>query len=125
LRENKDYMKLRAPVSALLLAFSDSALATENPSAAIAPDDNQAAAKSIGVARMLADGTVLVGVPAPGGGGRAQAVLRLMPGDTQYQPLLDHIGGLKPGETKPIPPWPDPPAAPNTDGAPAAVPPGR
>jgi hypothetical protein len=72
---------------------------------------------------MLADGSIMVGVPGPGSGERAQAVLMLMPGDTQYQPLLDHVGGLKPGESKPIPPWPDPPAPPNVDDAPAA--PGR
>jgi hypothetical protein len=90
-------MDLRVHVSALLLVFSGAVLAAENPSTA----------KSIGVARMLADGTIMIGVPGSGSADRAQAVLTLSPGDTQYQPLLDHLGGLKPGETKSIPPWPD------------------
>jgi len=118
-------MKLRGSASALLLAFSGPALAAENPVTTTTPNDNPAAAKSIGVARMLANGTILVGVPAPGSGDRAQAVLMLMPGDTQYQPLLDHIGGLKPGETKSIPPWPEPAAASGTEATPAPAPPGN
>jgi len=113
-------MNVLAPASALLLAFLGTVLAAENSPSTDA-NENPTAAKSIGMARMLEDGTILVGVPGPGGGDRAQAVLMLKPGDTQYQPLLEHIGGLKAGETKPIPPWPDtpthsreePPAAPS------------
>ena len=124
-------MNLRVPVGALLLAFSGAVLAAENPS----PDDakeNPATAKSIGMARMLTDGTIMIGVGGSESSDHAQAVLTLKPGDTQYQPVLDHVGGLKPGETKPIPPWPDPPqpskddpaAAPKSDG-PSPAPPTR
>lgn len=86
------------------------------PAAAIAAE-NQGAPQSVGVARMLADGTILVGV---GGDdpGRAQAVLEMHPGDTNYQMMIDHLGGLKPGETKSIPPWPDSPAAPAVEPSP-------
>jgi hypothetical protein len=58
---------------------------------------------------MLESGTILVGIRAPGSGPDAplQAVLMVEPGDTQYEVLIAHLGGLKPGETKPIPPWPD------------------
>ena len=63
--------------------------------------------KSVGVATMLADGTILVGVPGPEAGSRARAVLMVEPGDGNYQSIIDHVGGLKPGETKSIPPWPD------------------
>jgi hypothetical protein len=60
---------------------------------------------------MLANGTILVGVGGNGPAARAQAVLEIHPGDTNYQMIIDHVGGLKTGETKPIPPWPDQPAA--------------
>jgi hypothetical protein len=30
------------------------------------------------------------------------------PSDPQYAEILRHLGGLKPGETKSVPPWPDP-----------------
>lgn len=98
-------MNVLAPASVLLLAFSGAVLAAES-SPPTDSNENPATPKSIGMARMLEDGTILVGVPGPGAGDRAQAVLMLRPGDTQYQPLLEHIGGLKAGETKPIPPWP-------------------
>jgi hypothetical protein len=91
---------------ALALPFSAAVYAAENPNAEL----------SIGVARMLVDGTILVGVPGPEAGSRARAVLMVEPGDTNYQSIIDHVGGLKPGETKSIPPWPDsPPSAPRKD----------
>src|SRR6476660_8231355 len=115
-------MNLLAPASVLLLTFSGVGLAAEK-SATDHPKDDTATAKSIGMARMLADGTIMVGVPGPGSGERAEAVLMLKPGDTQYKPLLDHVGGLKPGETKSIPPWPDPPSPSHSNEAPPPAPP--
>ena len=97
-----------APWVALALPFSGAVCAAETPK-----DE-----KSIGVATMLVDGTILVGVPGPEPDSRARAVLMVEPGDTNYQPIIDHVGGLKPGETKSIPPWPDSPQpAPRKDGA--------
>src|SRR5215467_4757689 len=95
-------MPLLAPWSAILVAFPATAIAGEDP----------AAGGSVGVATMLANGTILIGVGGSGPGARAQAVLEIHPGDTNYQMIIDHVGGLRPGETKPIPPWPDQPAAP-------------
>ena len=69
---------------------------------------------------MLPNGTILVGVRGPEPDGQLQAVLMVEPGDTTYQPIIEHVGGLKPGETKSIPPWPDPPQS--KDGKPAAPP---
>jgi hypothetical protein len=86
---------------ALAVPFSTAVYAAENLN-----DE-----KSIGVATMLMDGTILVGVPGPEAGSRARAVLMVEPGDTNYQSIIDHVGGLKPGETKSIPPWPDSPPA--------------
>jgi hypothetical protein len=101
-----------APLFALFLAFSGAALAEENSAPAPTP-------ASVGVATMLQNGTILVGVPGPDGDSRAQAVLTVEPGDSTYQPIIDHVGGLKPGETKPIPPWPDqPPPSPQNDPRP-------
>ena len=89
-----------APFAAAVpLAFAGAALPVENP----------AAAPSIGVATMLKNGTILVGVRGPGPDSPLQGVLMVEPGDSTYQQLIDHVGGLKPGETKPIPPWDDPP----------------
>ena len=111
-----------APWSAFLVALPATAIAGEDP----------AAGQSVGVATMLNNGTILIGVGGDGPAARAQAVLEIHPGDTNYQMIIDHVGGLKPGETKPIPPWPDSPAptrdgpapAPRDDG-PVPVPPTR
>ena len=85
-------------------------------SAAVYAAETPNAEKSIGVATMLVDGTILVGVPGPEPGSRARAVLMVEPGDMNYQSIIDHVGGLKPGETKSIPPWPEsPPSQPKKD----------
>jgi hypothetical protein len=40
------------------------------------------------------------------GKGAGDALLKYKPQDAEYRRILEHIGGLKPGETKPVPPWP-------------------
>lgn len=97
------------------LALSGATSAAESPPA------------SVGVARMLDDGKILVGVPGPNDNDRAEGVLVVEPGDSTYQRLIDHLGGLKPGETKLIPPWPGQPlpqraAPPGNDPPPAPAP---
>ena len=82
-----------------LLALSGAAWAAEKPGAS----------SSVGVATMLQNGTILVGVRGPDPDSALQGVLKIEPGDSPYQQIIEHVGGLKPGETKPIPPWPDPP----------------
>jgi hypothetical protein len=101
-----------APLAALFLLCSGVVLAAENP----------AAAPSVGVATMLENGTILIGVRGPAVDGPLQAVLMIEPGDTNYQQIIDHVGGLKPGETKSIPPWPD--QSPKPSGKPTESRPG-
>lgn len=101
-----------APLLALLLACSGASGAAENP----------AAAPSVGVATMLENGTILIGIRGPAVDGPLQAVLMIEPGDTNYQQIIDHVGGLKPGQTKSIPPWPD--QAPKKPDKPAGLRPG-
>jgi hypothetical protein len=66
---------------------------------------SSSAAPSIGVARMLADGTLELDLRGPGG---AEARLVYPPTHAKYKETLAHLGGMKPGEEKPVPPWPDP-----------------
>jgi len=68
------------------------------------------AGKSIGVATMLDDGTLQLMLRAEGEGGMVgDALIRYPPTHDQYQEVLKHLGGMKPGESKPVPPWPDEP----------------
>ena len=61
---------------------------------------------SIGVATMEPDGTIVLQLRAEGPGAIGDAQIRYPRAHKEYQQVLDHLGGLEPGETKPVPPWP-------------------
>jgi hypothetical protein len=62
----------------------------------------------IGTARMDRDGTIVLDLRAEDDGG-AVGVGRLVyaPAHPQYQRVLEHLGGLEPGQSKPVLPFPD------------------
>jgi len=63
---------------------------------------------SIGSATMEADGTLVLMLRAEGPDGTVgDAMFRYPKTHPDYQKTLDHLGSLKPGETKPVPSWPD------------------
>ncbi len=65
----------------------------------------------IGIATMREDGTIVLDLWAEGSGGiLGEARVEYPPGHERYQEVLDHIGPMKPGETRPIPPWSEPTA---------------
>ncbi len=61
--------------------------------------------KSIGVATMAADGAITLRIRSlpPGPIGEGTFIYR--PGEARYDEVKSHIGGIAPGETKPVPPW--------------------
>jgi hypothetical protein len=65
------------------------------------------AGASIGLATMEPDGTIVLKLRAEGPGRMmGEGLLRYPPSHKDYNEVLTHIGGLKPGESKPVPPWP-------------------
>jgi hypothetical protein len=63
---------------------------------------------SIGIATMLQDGTIVLHLRAEDKNGTlGDAQLIYPPSHSQYEAILSHLGGLKPGESKSVPPWPD------------------
>jgi hypothetical protein len=63
---------------------------------------------SIGAATMAPDGTISLRLRAESAGGAiGEGMLTYRPGTPRYDEVLRHLGGLKPGQTKPIPPWKD------------------
>ncbi|MBL8923936.1 MAG: hypothetical protein JNJ54_34085 [Myxococcaceae bacterium] len=63
---------------------------------------------SIGSALMLPDGTIELVLRAEGPGGmRGDAKFTYPTTHPQYQLVLAHVGGLEPGRSKPVPPWPE------------------
>ena len=67
----------------------------------------------IGVATMNADREIVLDLRSADCGIIAEARVSYKPGDGSYAEVLSHIGGLKPGQTKPVPAWP---AEPCPDG---------
>jgi hypothetical protein len=61
--------------------------------------------KSIGYATMDADGTIVLHFALSNPPAHGQSTYR--PDDPEYQDVLRHLGGLKPGETKSVPPFPE------------------
>ena len=55
---------------------------------------------------MSEDGVIRLQLMARGDGAVGDAILVYKPGDPMYEEVKKHIGGLKPGEEKPVPPWP-------------------
>ncbi|MGB0750043.1 MAG: hypothetical protein ACPGO3_14985 [Magnetospiraceae bacterium] len=69
---------------------------------------------SIGIAEMRADGAIVLQLRATTmdegvEGAVGDGMLIYTPDSDGYADLLDHLGGLAPNETKPVPPWPTPP----------------
>jgi hypothetical protein len=63
--------------------------------------------QSIGTATMSHDGTIILNLRAEGPGGIiGEAHLVYPPKDAQYVEILKHLGGLRPGESKKVSPWP-------------------
>lgn len=63
---------------------------------------------SIGSATMEPDGTIVMVLRAEGPDGAVGDGLDVVrPADRDYASVLAHLGGLKPGEIKPVPPWPE------------------
>jgi hypothetical protein len=64
----------------------------------------------IGTAKMATDGTIVLTLEAPNPDGTKNYGVMLFPvGHLRYTEVLEHVGGLKPGETKPVAPWPQKP----------------
>ncbi len=63
--------------------------------------------KPIGEARMLSDGELLLQLYAidPETGAKGHTQLRFSPPHPQYDDIVEHLGGLRPGEQKLVPPW--------------------
>jgi len=63
---------------------------------------------SVGVATMTADGTIVLRLRAETEDGAiGEGRFSYAPTDKDYRSVLDHLGGLEPGESKPVPPWPE------------------
>ncbi|MGC4123230.1 MAG: hypothetical protein QM765_53425 [Myxococcales bacterium] len=70
-----------------------------------APAKEDKMPESIGTATMKDDGTIVMMLRATGGGAVGDAMLTYPKSHPEYANILKHLGGLKPGESKPVPPF--------------------
>jgi hypothetical protein len=61
----------------------------------------------VGDARMLDDGTIVINMRRTADGINVSGVFNFPVTDPHYKEVLDHIGGMKPGETRLVPAWDD------------------
>ena len=63
---------------------------------------------SIGQVTMKADRTVVVRLRAESDDGAlGETLFTYSPTDGDYESIIEHVGGLAPGQSKLVPPWPD------------------
>ena len=62
--------------------------------------------QSIGTATMREDRTIVLDLIASGPGLRGDGRLTYPPSDPNYEAILRHLGGLRPGEVKQVQPFP-------------------
>ena len=60
---------------------------------------------SVGTAKMAADGTITLQLRSLWPDPIAEGQLVYAPDDPQYGEIKRHLGGIAPGESKPVPPW--------------------
>jgi hypothetical protein len=64
-----------------------------------------AAIESIGTAQMTADGVITLHLQSLWPDPIAEGELTYAPDDPQYEEIKKHLGGIAPGDTKPVKPW--------------------
>jgi hypothetical protein len=58
---------------------------------------------SVGTATMQASGTIVMQLVSLPPGPIAHATMTVKPSDQNYKEIFDHVGGMKPSETKSVP----------------------
>ena len=61
--------------------------------------------ESIGVATMAKNGVITLQIRALNPDIIIESLLAYKPSDRNYQSILAHLGGLAPGQSKPVRPW--------------------
>src|SRR5204862_1343239 len=101
------FMSLRqilyaALASSMAANFLGTASAADERNSQPIPCDN---IDSVGRAKMSTDGTITLQLRSLWPNPIAETQLVYSPDDPQYGEIKYHLGGIKPGESKPIPPW--------------------
>jgi hypothetical protein len=88
------------------LADAGGEFASPSEAGAIEVVDTGAPADSIGMAEISEDGTLVLTLRAAGNGAVGDARIVYTKSDPRYDEVKKHVGPLKPGEQKPVRPFP-------------------
>jgi len=77
-------------------------------SAGFAQDPPKTEPFIIGDAKMMEDGTIVVNLRRTRDGINVSGIVKYPANSPHYKEILDHLGGMRPGETKLVPAWDDP-----------------
>ncbi|HUC52372.1 MAG TPA: hypothetical protein VMA30_23520 [Xanthobacteraceae bacterium] len=97
-------MSVRSIALALCL-ISSSAIPASAQFKRDLPPITCATVESIGVADMAADGTITLHLKSLWPDAHEDSDLNYAPDDPQYGDIKKHLGGIEPGQSKPIPPF--------------------
>jgi hypothetical protein len=95
-------MRRRKFCLALFLAAS---FASPSPAADAGEKARCEAVASIGVATMTPDGVITLRIRSLPPGPIAEGQFQYEPSDPKYEDIKTHLGGIAPGESKPVRPW--------------------
>jgi hypothetical protein len=59
----------------------------------------------IGDAKMMEDGTIIMNLRRTADGENVSGIVKYRTNSRDYKEVLDHLGGMRPGETKLVPAW--------------------
>ena len=94
---------MKSPMAVLLAAgFATTAVAQFKKDLPATPCE---AVESIGTAEMAVDGTITLRLRLLSPNPIAESVLTYTPDDPQYEDIKQHLGGIAPGDLKPVKPW--------------------
>jgi len=69
--------------------------------------DASAQEKNVGMAEMASDGTITLHLRTEGKPDLGDGLLVYREDDPNYKKILNHLGGMRPGEIKYVKPWPE------------------
>ena len=87
-------------MGAAVLPFAAPAFADES-------SQSKTPGRLIGMATMKPDGTIVLDLHGGPEANYAMGHIEYPPTDKDYAAVLQHLGGLAPGQSKGVPPWPD------------------
>lgn len=97
---------VRSPILLVVLCFATTAC---SPTSSAQNSKVTKMPQSIGVATIAEDGTIRLQLRAESPNGAiGDGLLFYRPGDSMYSEVMRHIGSIRLGEEKPVPPWPSP-----------------